>query len=86
MKAKCLGTKQVELKPGDKVTVYVTTTWGTTSAPWGASTALKGSGVVVRVYRHIDAVVVRFARGGIAAPRTRFIRDSDSRYSVWRDS
>lgn len=79
MKAKYLETKEVDLKPGDKVSVYVTIRWGAFDAT-ASTTALEGVGVVVRVYRHIGAVVVRFGK------RTQFIRERDSRYSIWRVS
>lgn len=78
MKAKCLGANEVELKRGDEVAVYETLVWGLPTR--GAAASFKGSGVVVRAYRHIGAVVVGFRVG----ERKQFISTSDARYSVYR--
>lgn len=88
MKSKYPEIKEVDLKPGDTVVVHVRvgsvacgrSGWGAASTPQFTARKTESTGVVLRVYKHINAVLVRFGK------RTQFIRQSDSRYSIRRAS
>lgn len=74
-------TKQLPEKPerGDRVSIYQTIYYNIHGKSGGATTCFCAHGVVLRVYKHIRAMVVRIHQERV------FIKDNDPQWSVYSE-